>query len=251
MLERVTTMRTRALSDRNLPFARLTSGVIFGVVIAEVAASLRRDLSLSNYRSVLLITALLLFIEMYIVLTRYHDHLGLDYANMYMFVDLIITLLFVSFVSLMADSWDNPKRVDTSLRVLVVLFVALFIRQMIAFLDLILRSTDVQAVLNHHDRNDRLTSVKLDLIRSNAHLKSRLEEIHLNQRAIVIPMGADLIGIGYALCALLVFGLNWWAWIGLLGFLGYEVVMFVVGPVRDMGRRQLPRADVAREESQV
>jgi hypothetical protein len=99
VLIRLEQARSHDREENNLPFAQITMAVIIGVVIADVADATNRTFVPSNYRAVLLIFALLLFLEMYIVLTRYHERLRLPYANLYMFVDLLLATLFVSFVS--------------------------------------------------------------------------------------------------------------------------------------------------------
>ena len=214
--------------------------VILGVVIQGTATSLSRQSFLRNYRAVLLITALLLFVEMYIVLLRYHERLRLPYVNLYMFSDLVISILFVTCVTLIANSWDHQEELDTALQVLALLFLTLLIRQVVAFVDLILQSEDVETVSQYESRDDRLGAISLDLILRNEDLQSKLTEIHLIQWGIFVPMIADLVGLGYVLCALLVFNITWWSWVGLVGFLVYELVMFglVIGATKSVRRIQ-------------
>jgi hypothetical protein len=240
VLERESNTRRRDLGERNLPFAQLTMAVILGVVIQGTASSLSRQSFLRNYRAVLLITALLLFVEMYIVLLRYHERLHLPYVNLYMFSDLVISILFVTCVTLIANSWDHQEELDTALQVLALLFLTLLIRQVVAFVDLILQSRDVETVSQYESRDDRLGAISLDLILRNEDLQSKLTEIHLIQWGIFVPMIADLVGVGYVLCALLVFNITWWSWVGLVGFLVYELVMFglVVGATKSVRRIQ-------------
>jgi hypothetical protein len=240
VLERESNTRRRDLGERNLPFAQLTMAVILGVVIQGTASSLSRQSFLRNYRAVLLITALLLFVEMYIVLLRYHERLHLPYVNLYMFSDLVISILFVTCVTLIANSWDHQEEVETALQVLALLFMTLLIRQVVAFVDLILQSRDVETVSQYESRDDRLGAISLDLILRNEDLQSKLTEIHLIQWGIFVPMIADLVGLGYVLCALLVFNITWWSWVGLVGFLVYELVMFglVVGATKSVRRIQ-------------
>lgn len=78
------------------------------------------------------------------------------------------------------------------------------------------------------------------MILRNEDLQSKLTEIHLIQWGIFVPMVADLVGVGYVLCALLVFNITWWSWVGLVGFLVYELVMFglVVGATKSVRRIQ-------------
>ena len=218
--------RSRERVDRNLPFAQLTMAVIVGVVVAEVAASLIRGFDGSNFRAVLLVTALLLFLEMYIVLTRYHERLKLRYANLYMFYDLFVALLFVTFVSVVDYSWKHHPRVRSSLEVLAVLFLALFIRQVAAFVDLVSSSRDVKSLFRLATDEARLAAIGSGLFFRNHDLQRRLERIGFSQKGLLVPMGADLVGIVFCLCGVLLFSIGWWAWIGLVGFLLYEVVMF-------------------------
>src|SRR5579859_7788233 len=98
--------RRHAVSEYNLPFAELTMVVILGVVVVDAAHSIVQNASARNYRGVLLITALLLFIEMYIVLGRYHHQLELNYVNLYMFSDVLIAVVFVACVSQVDASWE-------------------------------------------------------------------------------------------------------------------------------------------------
>jgi hypothetical protein len=240
VLEHESNTRRRDLGERNLPFAQLTMAVILGVVIQGTATSLSRQSFPRNYRAVLLITALLLFVEMYIVLLRYHERLRLPYVNLYMFSDLVISILFVSCVTLIANSWDHEEALDTALQVLALLFMALLIRQVIAFVDLILQSRDVETVAQYESRDARLSAINLDLVLRNQDLRSKLAEIHLIQWGLFVPMIADLIGVGFVLCALLVFSITWWSWVGLVGFLIYELVMFglFVGATESVRRMQ-------------
>jgi Co/Zn/Cd efflux system component len=240
VLERESNTRRRDVGERNLPFAQVTMAVILGVVIQGAATSLSRQSFLTNYRAVLLITALLLFVEMYIVLLRYHERLSLPYVNLYMFGDLGISILFVTCVTLIANSWDNQEELDTALQVLALLFMTLLIRQVVAFVDLILQSRDVETISQYESLDDRLRAINLDLILRNEDLQSKLTKIHLIQWGIFVPMIADLIGTGYVLCALLVFNITWWSWVGLIGFLIYELIMFglFVGATKSVRRIQ-------------
>jgi hypothetical protein len=218
----------RDSGERNLPFAQLTMAVILGVVIQGTATSLSRQPFVTNYRAVLLVTSLLVFVEMYIILIRYHERLQLPYVNFYMFGDLIISVMFVSCVTLIANSWDDQKQLHIALEVFAVLFMTLLVRQVVAFIDLVLRSEDVQRVLRDESGEARLDAINFDLAFRNADLRAKLAEIHLIQWALFVPMIADLIGVAFAICALLVFDITWWSWVGLVCFLAYEVVMFVV-----------------------
>src|SRR5262249_45516112 len=163
-LESESSLRRRELGERNLPFAQLTMAVILGVVIQGAATSLSRESLLRNYRAILIITALLLFVEMYIVLLRYHSRLHLPYVNLYMFNDLLISILFVSCVTLIADSWDHQAQLDVALEVLGVLFIALLARQVFAFINLVLRSKDVASILQYRSQSDRLKAISFDLV---------------------------------------------------------------------------------------
>lgn len=220
--------RRRDSGERNLPFAQLTMAVILGVVIQGAATSLSRQPFVTNYRAVLLVTSLLVFVEMYIILIRYHERLRLPYVNFYMFSDLIISVMFVSCVTLIANSWDDQKQLDRALQVFALLFVTLLARQVVSFIDLILRSKDAERVFRHQSSDARLDAVNFDLIFRNEDLRSRLAEIHLIQWVLFVPMIADLIGVVFVICALLVFDITWWSWVGLVCFVIYEFVMFVV-----------------------
>jgi hypothetical protein len=242
MLEGESNFRRRELGERNLPFAQLTMAVILGVVIQGAATSLSRESLLRNYRAILIVTALLLFVEMYIVLLRYHSRLHLPYVNLYMFSDLVISILFVSCVTLIANSWDQKVQLDIALEVLGVLFIALLARQVFAFLSLIFQSRDVERVLQYSSQSDQLRAINFDLVFRNEDIRSRLTAIRLNQWALFVPMIADLAGIGFAVGGLLFFDISWWAWVGLVCFLVYEFIMFglVIGATQTA--RQIPHS---------
>lgn len=220
--------RRRDSGERNLPFAQLTMAVILGVVIQGTATSLSRQPFAANYRAVLLVTSLLAFVEMYIILIRYHERLQLPYVNFYMFSDLIISVMFVSCVTLIADSFDDRKQLDSALQVFAILFLTLLARQVTAYIDLVLRSKDAEMVFAHGRSEARLDAVTFDLLFRNADLRSRLAAIQLTQWALFVPMMADLVGLAFIICALTVFDISWWSWVGLVCFVVYEFVMFVV-----------------------
>jgi Co/Zn/Cd efflux system component len=104
--------------------------------------------------------------------------------------------------------------------------VALLIRQVFAFLSLIFQSKDVERVLQHQSKRDQLAAINFNLIFRNDDIRSRLAVIRLNQWALFVPMMADLAGIVFAVCGLLIFNISWWSWVGLVCFLVYELIMF-------------------------
>jgi len=226
LLERVAASSRRDPGERNLQFALLTMAVILGVVIQQSADSFRHNIGFSNYRAVLLVTAILLFVEMYVVMTRYHERLELAYVTWFMFGDLVIALAFVSFVTLLNDSWTHARRVETSLKVFALLFVVLFLRQVVAFLYLVLKSKDASKILESANKQERLDAITGDLIFRNQDLDSRLTAIDFNQWALFVPMIADLLGVGFALFALYLFSVTWWSWALFAGFFFYELIMF-------------------------
>jgi hypothetical protein len=218
--------RSRDLGERNLPFTQLTIAVIIAVVIQGIASSFSHQLSFANYRAILLLLGALLLLEMYIVLVRYHDRLRLPYVNLYMFTDLLIAVLFVTTTTLIVDSWTDGQHLRTALQSLALLMLALLLRQIVAFADLVLHSSDAELVLQYSTRDQQLRAINLTFILRNHDLSARLQEIHFSQGGLIVPMIADLFGIGYAISGLVLSNLQVWAWLGLLAFLVYELIMF-------------------------
>jgi len=114
-------------------FIEIIMGVILGVVLVAIGEVLAGDLSLSNYRMVLLVIGLLIFAELYLGLVRYHQTLEVAYPHLYLYYDISLGLLFVAFIQLIKSSVQNPDLVAPAMLLCAIMFVFLAIRNVIPY----------------------------------------------------------------------------------------------------------------------
>jgi len=191
--------------DRNFQFVELTMAVILGVLLVETPAFFLLQLSFSNYRAVLMVTTLLIFLELYVVLVRYHQTLEVEYAPYFFFVDLGLGLMFISFVQILKSSWDRPALSATATVVMAVIMVLLAVRQLFTY-------HGIQA------------------------LDSRLETANLRKRDLWIPVIGNLGSV--AICAFIFLSLRngtflavnvvGWSWVAFFAFVIYFVFVHVL-----------------------
>lgn len=188
------------MEKRSLQFAELTMAVIVGVLLNETASIILADFSLTNTRLIVLVLAMLIFLEMYIVLVRYHQQIGVPYAPAYLFLDLFICLIFIIFVLLIRDS-----RLSTAMLVVTGLFIILAARQILTF-------------------------------RQTRALDASLEKLGILKKDLILPIFADFVSIPVCLAIYLASNNNnsfigvstaVWAWIGILLFVAYFLLVYV------------------------
>jgi hypothetical protein len=147
----------------------------------------------------------MLFLEMYIVLYRYHVRLGVIYQLPFLFLDSFIGFLFISFVLLIHASWDDRNFLAAAMIACVVLLTLLAGRQISAY-------------------------------RSIRDIRTKLELEKIRNKDLVTPMIADGIGIPVCLfIALAVQNEQWlsvhlsvWAWIAFGLFVIYLLTEHVL-----------------------
>jgi hypothetical protein len=183
-------------------FIEIIMGVILGVVLVAIGEVLAGDLSLSNYRMVLLVIGLLIFAELYLGLVRYHQTLEVAYPHLYLYYDISLGLLFVAFIQLIKSSVQNPDLVAPAMLLCAIMFIFLAIRNIIPYS----RIQDLET--------------KLD--------QTRLKKINL-QIPIVFNIAACITCIFIYLAAIngtfLGLDLVGWAWTGFFMFMIYVIAM--------------------------
>ncbi len=115
----------------NLLFTELTMAVILGVLMTEAATTLTAGSIFISTRSILLIVALLIFLENFIVLKRYHEKLRVSYNPIYLVTDLVSGLLFIVFAQMQQKSVSGETVFQYSLLVAALLFIFGCIRQVL------------------------------------------------------------------------------------------------------------------------
>jgi hypothetical protein len=220
-------LRRRGTAQGQVLFTELTMAAILGVTIVEATSSFGRDLSVGNYRAILLAAALVLFVEMYIVHTRYHRLLHMPYPNVYIFVDLAVAFAFVSFVHLVGNSWDKPSQIRDSLIMLAILFAALFIRQLLPYLSLLLRPTPKRVA-------DLAGGEAAAVVNNRFGVHASYWRLQL---ILLIPILADIAGIFYAIVGMQIGDayLVRLSWLGLIAVLVYELIMLLIAGVHFRG----------------
>ena len=183
-------------------FIEIIMGVILGVVLVAIGEVLAGDLSLSNYRMVLLVIGLLIFAELYLGLVRYHQTLEVAYPHLYLYYDISLGLLFVAFIQLIKSSVQNPDLVAPAMLLCAAMFFFLAIRNVIPY-------TRIQDL-----------ETKLD--------QTRLKKINL-QIPIVFNIAGCITCIFIYLAAIndtfLGLDLVGWAWASFFMFMIYVIAM--------------------------
>ncbi|MDQ3247873.1 MAG: hypothetical protein M3Q45_01565 [Chloroflexota bacterium] len=188
------------MADRNFQFVSLTMAVILGVLLTQTSTTMIEEFSLRNAKAILLVLALLIFLEMYIVLVRYHQLLDLEYQPIYFFFDLLIGLLFVTFVELIG------KQLGTAMLLLGVIFVLLALRQLITY-------------------------------RKIAMLDTKVEKLSVPKKELLFPIIADFLAIPICIAIYLAerngsrflsIATIGWAWLGIGLFIVYLLSVYVI-----------------------
>lgn len=161
------------ITVRNFHFLGLTQAVILGVLLIDATLAVGKDgfEYLRDYRFICQLCAVLIFVELYFVLNEYHIDLKVRYRTSYLFYDLFfIGLPFIVLIKLFQKSWIRVGTPPAStfpneaFAIFVYIFVALSIRQLLAFLMVPKRDPDTK-------------------------------EIIIRPKSLIIPMAADLVGV--------------------------------------------------------
>lgn len=113
-------------------FVELTMIVVFGVLLATVPVSVV-EVGIGP-ASLLLVAALLLFAEAYVVLYTYHRVLDVPY-DMALFVsDIVLVGLYAGVVRAIEATTDRNELVVLAMALAIVLFALLFVRQLGSYL---------------------------------------------------------------------------------------------------------------------
>jgi hypothetical protein len=183
-------------------FIEIIMGVILGAVLLAIADVLTQNLSRDNFQAVLLTIALLIFAEMFLGLRRYHIRLEEDYANFYLYFDILLGLIFVAFVELIRQSVTTPAFLAPAMLICAVVFVALGIRNIIPY--------------------KRIQD-----------LETKLAQERIEKSTLLVPIYFNGVGVVACLCmylavqndAFLGLTINTWVWIGLFVFILYVIAM--------------------------
>ena len=194
-----------SMSPWTLRFVEVVMSVIAGALLLDTPRFLVGGFTPTNWRGLMLIMALLIFLELYLVLIKYHRMLELTYAPFFLFLDCLAGLLFVYFVELVKQSETQPAYLGQAMIICGVVFVLLAIRQLISY-----------------HRVD--------------HLEARLDTIEIQKKDLVFPIIADGFGVVLCLCILLadryerflLLGVVGWCWVGVFGIAVYFDLVYVL-----------------------
>lgn len=179
-------------------FLRYSQSVVLGILLLNTSSSFVRSIDFGNFRFIIQLLVMLIFLELYILLTKNHDHaqLSVDYHFIFLFYDLfLLSFLFVALVQIITRSWDDEVLVKNSMFLFIFLFLLLFFRQIF-----ILRSIK--------DSKDSDVS------------KKRAREIR-------ISMFADLAGVVICFLVYKSFpkGILYWSYGGFFAFVTYVILV--------------------------
>lgn len=187
-------------------FIEIIMGVILGAVLLAIADVLVQDFEegvyQGSYQPVLLTIALLIFAEMFLGLRRYHIRLEEDYANFYLYFDILLGLVFVAFVELIRNSVEDELLVLPAMVLCAVVFVALAARSIIPY-------------------------------RRIEDLETKLAQARIEKSTLLVPIYFNAVGVVACFCifmaarydAFLGLTINAWTWIGFVLFILYVIAM--------------------------
>lgn len=188
------------MDKRSLQFPELTMAVIVGVLLSQTAAVAVENPSFTNARLIVLILAILIFLEIYVVLVRYHEQIGVPYVQAYLFPDVFICFIFVVFVELI-----RVDKVPGAMLVIAGLFLILAMRQWFTY-------------------------------RQAAALDASLEKLGIQKKDLVLPILADFVSIPVCLAIYAAstngdsfVGLSTaaWSWLGIVLFAAYFLSVYI------------------------
>lgn len=183
------------MEERNFQFVGLTMAVILGALLVRTPEVMIQDFSASNVTAILLVFALLIFTENYVILVRYHQYLEVKYVPLNLFVDVVVGLLFITFVQLIINQGDQ---------------VTYPITKGMTVCAFLLGLGAVRQVYNYRMIQD---------------LETKLLDVGIARNRLIIPMVADTLGIFICIFIILAdqipsFPLDTvsWSWIAVIGF---------------------------------
>lgn len=124
-------------------FLEYAQVVILTVLLMETSKSIinagEKSLNIKylikNFRFILQLLALLIFLELYIVLYKYHKEIGVTYKCLFLFIDLfLISLPFIILVQIINESWTKEYLLKTSIGMFAFLFSVILLRQGFCYL---------------------------------------------------------------------------------------------------------------------
>lgn len=129
-------------------FLEYAQVVILTVLLIETSKSIinagERSLNIKylikNFRFILQLFALLIFLELYIVLYKYHKEMKVTYKCVFLFMDLfLISLPFIILVQIINESWTSGKEylLKTSIGMFGFLFLVILLRQGFCYFSLL------------------------------------------------------------------------------------------------------------------
>ncbi len=183
------------MEERNFQFVGLTMAVILGALLVRTPEVMIQDFSASNVTAVLLVFALLIFTENYVILVRYHQYLEVKYVPLNLFVDVVVGLLFITFVELIINQ-DNRVANPITLGMTVCAFL--------------LAIGAIRQVYNYRMIQD---------------LGTKLSDAGITRNRLIVPMVADTLGIFICVFIILAdqipsfpLGTIGWSWFAVIGF---------------------------------
>jgi len=193
------------MEQRAFQFVEVSMAVVAGFLLLQTPPSLVQDLSPANFRAVILIWALAVFLEVYMVLIKYHRQIELRYVPLFLFFDSFIALVFACFVELVKYSWVDLANISPAMLLAATFFLLLAIRQIISYRMV-------------HD------------------LEEKLKAVDIQKKDLVFPIIADLCAVPLCICILLAqqngtfltLDIVGWAWIAFFGIILYLLLIYVL-----------------------
>ena len=139
---------------------------------------------------------------MFLGLRRYHLRLEEDYANFYLYFDILLGLIFVAFVELIRNSLEDESLVGPAMILCAIVFVALAGRSIIPY-------------------------------RRIQDLETKLAQTRIEKSTLLVPIYFNGVGVIACFCmfmaardgAFLGLTINAWVWIGFVLFVLYVIAM--------------------------
>lgn len=179
------------MKETYLQFLRLAMGVVLGALLLQTSDTLLETHAfLWDYRFVMQLISLTVFVEFWLVITKYHQELNVNYYGEVLFADVVI--LALPFIFFIKEVREHREHLPAALLLLAGILFALFLRQLVPF----------------------------RYARPSGSIRERLQ----------IAMAADFVGIGLCLCAaiaaardstFLYLNVLQWSWFGFVMMIIY------------------------------
>ena len=121
------------MNNRNFQFLELTMAVILGALLVGTPETLiKAGLTWENLGAVLMVLALFGFLDMYIILAKYHNELRVEYPPYLLYIDMFVGLLFLYCVELIKNSSDGTG-LGHAIVVIMIIYALVAVRQLVNY----------------------------------------------------------------------------------------------------------------------